>query len=234
MGVVFVSLLSLPVSAHAALPELQVPVLAEVARMAASVVPTGVQPTSTPAAAAPAPATIATPALGPVAQPGASGASGSAVPQPAAVAVPQVSPTAPAAASALAESSEGTTPGTGGVLARTERSAGAPASSVRRSLPRVRRAVAPGRAGFALRPAASAAPPLELSQVATRPASLVAALGPFAASAPLTGAGTLVTLMVLLGGGLLIALMCADAVGVGPRHDYLRRQVTHHRRPPWR
>ncbi|HEX4436183.1 MAG TPA: hypothetical protein VH061_05240 [Solirubrobacteraceae bacterium] len=203
--------------------------------MAASVVPTGVQPTSTPAVAAPAPATIATPALGPVAQPVASGASGSAVPQAAAVAVPQVSPTAPAAASAPAESSEGTTTGTGGVLAIAERSAGAPASSVRRSLPRVRRAVAPSlRAGFALRPVARAAPPLELSQAATRPASLVAALGPFAASAPLTGAGTLVTLMVLLGGALLIALMCADAVGVGPRHDYLRRQVTHHRWPPWR
>jgi hypothetical protein len=50
----------------------------------------------------------------------------------------------------------------------------------------------------------------------------------------LTGAGTLVTLMVLLGGAVLIALMCADALGAGPRHGYLRRHVVHHRWPPWR
>jgi hypothetical protein len=208
--------------------------------MAASVVPAGVQPTSMPAVAAPAPATIATPVLAPVAPTDAPVASGSAAPQPAPVVTPQVSPPAPvaikASTSTPAESSEGTAPGTGGVLARTERSAQASAPSVRRSPLRVRgrTAARPRRAGFALRPASSTAPPLEPSQAPTRPASLVAALGPLAASASLTGAGTLVTLMVLLGGALLIALMCADAVGLGPRHDYLRRQVTHHRRPPWR
>lgn len=232
-----VSLLSLPASAHAALPELQVPVLTEVARMAASVVPAGVQPTSAPAVATSAPpaaAAVPTPA-----DQQSIPAPSVAAPQPAAAATPQTSPAASsvgAVASAPAESPEGTTAGTGGVLARTERSVQAPMPSSHRSPSHVRRpaAVHARRNGFTLRPAAGAAPPLELSQTTAGPASLVAALSPLAASAPLTGAGTLVTLILLLGGALLIALMCADAVGTGPRHDYLRRQVAHHRWPPWR
>jgi hypothetical protein len=232
------SLLSLPASAHAALPELQAPVLTEVARMAASVVQAGVQPTSAPAVATPVPAT---PPAAPPDSPGAPAANSAPAPQPAAVARTSPPPAAPvvaATAPSAAESPEGgTSPGTGGVQARAERVTKAAMSSARRSPQqpsRPRAAVPARRNGFALRPEASPAPPLELSQTATRPASLVTALGPLAASASLTGAGTLVTLMLLLGGALLIALMCADAVGVGPRHDYLRRQTTHHRWPPWR
>jgi hypothetical protein len=238
MGVVLVSLLSLPASAHAALPELQGPVLTEVARMAASVVPAGVQPTSAPAVAMSAPAATSTAVPVPADQPSAPAAS-VADPQPAAVATPQasspVASSVQAVASVPVESPEGTTAGTGGVLARTGRRAQAPVPSTRRSPSHVRRSavVHARRSGFTLRPAASAAPPLELSQTATSPSSLVAALSPLTASAPLTGAGTLVTLILLLGGALLIALMCADAVGTGPRHDYLRRQAAH-RWPPWR
>ena len=139
-------------------------------------------------------------------------------------------------ASVPAESPEGTTPGTGGVLATARHAAPAPASSSRRLPVHARRRTAAPvrRAYFSLRPQERTAPPLELSQTASSPASLVTALGPLAAAAPLTGAGTLVTLILLLGGAMLIALMCADAAGVGPRHDYLRRQVAHHRWPPWR
>ncbi len=40
--------------------------------------------------------------------------------------------------------------------------------------------------------------------------------------------------MILVGtGALLIALMCLDAIGIGPRHDYLRRR-TGGWRLPWR
>jgi hypothetical protein len=160
--------------------------------------------------------------------------SGAGAPQPAAVAGTSPPSSAPAAIeAAAAESPEGTSPGTGGAPAETERGTQTASTPVRHSPLQIhRRAARPTRrGGFALRPQA---PPLELSQTATSPASLVAALGPLAASAPLTGAGTLVTLMVLFGGALLIALMCADALGVGPRHEYLRRHVIHHRWPPWR
>jgi hypothetical protein len=77
----------------------------------------------------------------------------------------------------------------------------------------------------------STAPPLEPSRGA---ASLLTAPGSLLASAQSAGTGTLMTLMVLLSGLLLIVMMCVDAVGLGPRHDYLRRQISHHRRwPPW-
>jgi hypothetical protein len=232
MGVVLVSLLSLPASAHAALPELQVP--SEVARMAASVVPAGVLPTSAPAMAAPTPATSSTPIPNQAEATSAPAATNTA-PPPVAVARSSSPPPAPAigrSAAILAESPEGTSPGTGGALARTERATRSAASLVARSSLRVRhRDAAPSRrGGFALRPGARTAPPLEVSRTASSPASLVTALGPLAAS---SGTDTLVTLMVLIGGALLITLMCADAVGVGPRHDYLRRQISHHRWP-WR
>jgi hypothetical protein len=235
MGVVLVSLLSLAASAHAVLPELQVP--SEVARMAASVVPAGVLPTSTPAMAAPTSATSPTPILNQAEATNVAAATGAA-PQPAVVARSSSPPPASAigrSAAIVAESPEGTSPGTGGALARTERVTRSAASLVdRASLRAHHRDAAPTRGGgFALRPGARTAPTLELSQTASSPASLVTALGPLAASAPLTGTDTLVTLMVLFGGALLIALMCADALGVGPRHDYLRRQISHHRWP-WR
>jgi hypothetical protein len=235
--VVLVSLLSLPASAHAApLPELQVPVLTEVARMATSVVPAGVQPTSTPVVTAPTSAASPTPIPNQTEAASAPAAAG-ASPQPAAVARSSSPPPAPAigrSAAVVAESPEGTTPGSGGALARTERVTRSAASLVGNASLRARhRNATPARGGgFALRPGARTAP-LELSQTASSPASLVTALGPLAASAQLTGTDTLVTLMVLFGGALLIALMCADAVGVGPRHDYLRRQISHHRWP-WR
>jgi hypothetical protein len=205
--------------------------------MVASVVPAGVQPTSTPAMAAPTPVDTPAPALSPVSEAGAP--AGAAAPQPASAvrtaSHPPVLTTVPRA-SIVAESTEGTSPGTGGVQARAEQSAQAAASPLRRTALHVRRhTLAPARrGGFALRPGASTAPLVEASQTGSATTSLTAALGPLAAAAPLTGADTLVTLMVLLGGALLIALMCADALGVGPRHDYLRRHVIHHRWPPWR
>jgi hypothetical protein len=41
------------------------------------------------------------------------------------------------------------------------------------------------------------------------------------------------TILLIAGGMLLIALMCADAAGSGPRHAYLRRRAGSWRLP-WR
>jgi hypothetical protein len=41
------------------------------------------------------------------------------------------------------------------------------------------------------------------------------------------------TIVLLVGGALVIALLFLDAVGVGPRHDYLRRRMGGWRLP-WR
>jgi hypothetical protein len=46
-------------------------------------------------------------------------------------------------------------------------------------------------------------------------------------------AGMFTTIVLLAGGALLIALLFLDAVGVGPRHNYLRRRMGGWRLP-WR
>jgi hypothetical protein len=202
-----------------------------------------VQPTSTPTVAAPTPsaAAPASPPRPPSRDTGPP--AGASAPQAAPVrrasSPPAMAALAADTAADTAETHKGASPSTGGIRARAARVVPAGASSPKRSSRRAhRRAAAPvHRSGLALRPAASTPPLPELSRTAGGPASLVRALGPLAASAPLTGAaGTDAreTLLVLLGGALLIALMCLDAVGVGPRHDYLRRQVTRHRWRPWR
>ena len=47
------------------------------------------------------------------------------------------------------------------------------------------------------------------------------------------GAGLLAWLLAVGLGGLLIGLLCADALGLGPRHDYLRRRLGRTWRPTW-
>ena len=47
------------------------------------------------------------------------------------------------------------------------------------------------------------------------------------------GAGLLATILLIAGGALLIALMCFDGVGAGPRQAYLRRHSSRWRLP-WR
>jgi hypothetical protein len=78
-----------------------------------------------------------------------------------------------------------------------------------------------------LEPVAGRTPVIE----AARPVDLASELAPFGAG--LTRGSGLAWPLALGLGGLLIALMCLDAVGAGPRHDYLRRRAGR-RPPPWR
>jgi hypothetical protein len=85
--------------------------------------------------------------------------------------------------------------------------------------------------GFVLVPGEHAA---DFGTPANGPNSLTSALAPFVAG-PSLGGGALTWLLLLCVGVLLIALLCVDAVGAGPRHDYLRRrQGRAWRLPPWR
>jgi hypothetical protein len=126
--------------------------------------------------------------------------------------------------------------GTGGVLARAE-SSGTPARAGRARLSAQIRAphreVTSGpSAGFALVPVPE---PLDWGSSAARSDSLASALAPLEAGPSLGGDGVLAWLLLLALGALLIAAMCADAVGAGPRHGYLRRRRGRgSRRSPWR
>ena len=92
----------------------------------------------------------------------------------------------------------------------------------------------------AARPTAAASPGfvLRAAPVATRaggsgsmPLPDIHPFGPVALAA--NDAGLLETILLIAGGALLIALMCADALGAGPRHDYVRRRAGSWRLP-WR
>jgi hypothetical protein len=87
--------------------------------------------------------------------------------------------------------------------------------------------------GFVLVPGERAA---DFGMPANRPNSLTSVLAPLVAGPSLGGGGGgLAWWLLLCVGALLIALLCVDAVGVGPRHDYLRRrQGRTSRLPPWR
>jgi hypothetical protein len=85
--------------------------------------------------------------------------------------------------------------------------------------------------GFVLVPGERAA---DFGTTANGPNSLTSVLAPFVAG-PSLGSGGLAWWLLLCVGALLIMLLCVDAAGVGPRHDYLRRrQGRTWRLPPWR
>ncbi len=173
--------------------------------------PAGVAPASVPAAT-PGPTTVVT--------------------------IPAAGPTPPRALgrSAHGRRASGPEQGAGGVLARAE-SSGPPARAASAQVSAQVRAPhrevssAPS-AGFALIPVPT---PVDLGSSASRPDSLAWALAPLEAGPSLGGDGVLGWLLVLALGALLIAAMCADAVGAGPRHDYLRRRRGRGSRwLPWR
>jgi hypothetical protein len=89
----------------------------------------------------------------------------------------------------------------------------------------VRAAGAP--TGFALRAVPAAAP----AATAGGAAPILRPFGPAARGA--APSGMFATIALLAGSALLIALLFLDAVGVGPRHDYLRRRMGGWRLP-WR
>jgi hypothetical protein len=69
----------------------------------------------------------------------------------------------------------------------------------------------------------------------SRPNGFSSAIGQLDAGTRLGGVGLLVWLLALLLGALLIALTCADAVGIGERHEFLRRRRGRSwKLPPWR
>jgi hypothetical protein len=90
---------------------------------------------------------------------------------------------------------------------------------------------AAARAAFALTPVAAADRPSR-DATAGRAVSLTSVLAPFGSAPAIGTAGSMTWLLVLALGALLIALMCMDAVGAGPRHDYLRRRRGRTWRPP--
>ncbi|MCW3031993.1 MAG: hypothetical protein JWM60_338 [Solirubrobacterales bacterium] len=210
-----------PVPAPVSKPEL--PRVSSLPAPAGRTLPSLSQPPAThderSSKAAPAPANV--PPSAPTARPVAAG------------------PLAPSASAAHRRSARhGTPQGTGGVLAKAASvgrpvngpgfatSAGVAHTAV--TAPRQATASAPG---FALISGAGAS---DFGSPASRPASLVSALAPFSAGPSLGGDGALAWLLLLCAGALLIGLLCVDAAGIGPRHDYLRRrQGRTWRPPPW-
>jgi len=87
--------------------------------------------------------------------------------------------------------------------------------------------------GFAL--LAAAARPREVAVAVagrSRPGGVEAALASLRGE---SADGTLAWILALVAGTVVIAAMCADALGVGPRHDYLRRaRRSPGRWPRWR
>ncbi len=69
----------------------------------------------------------------------------------------------------------------------------------------------------------------------SRPNGFSSAIGQLQAGTRVGGVGPFAWLLALLLGALLLALMCADAVGIGPRLESLRRHRGRSwKLPPWR
>jgi hypothetical protein len=84
---------------------------------------------------------------------------------------------------------------------------------------------------FALVPAGD--PVADTLGTSGQPNGLSSVIGQFEAGTS-GGVGQFAWLLALLLGALLIALMCADTVGIGPRLDFLRRRGRSWKPPPWR
>ena len=122
-------------------------------------------------------------------------------------------------------------PGTGGAIARAASVGGGGAAAAGRHA-NSRRVAAPTHAAVSGRPFALVDAPAAAGS--TGGSGISPDVDPFGpATLSTAGAGLLATILLIAGGALLIALMCFDAVGVGPRHEYLRGRAGRWRLP-WR
>lgn len=116
-----------------------------------------------------------------------------------------------------------------GPLARSAR-VGSPAGATTAAH---REAILAASTRFELVPAG--VPVADTLGTSSRPNGFSSAIGQLEAGTRLGGVGLLVWLLALLLGALLIALTCADAVGIGARHEFLRRgRGRSWKLPPWR
>jgi len=116
-----------------------------------------------------------------------------------------------------------------GSLARSAR----PGSSARATTAAHREATLAASPRFELVPAG--VPVADTLGTSSRPNWFSSAIGQLDAGTRLGGVGLLVWLLALLLGAVLIALACADALGVGLRDEFLRRRRDRSWKPrPWR
>lgn len=217
-----------PSSGEASPPKSAVPVKVEVPAVppVPGLPPVPAAPKTVPLAPVPALPVPAQPASQPATHdPGAAPRSGSATGgSPAGVAAASTPP------SSWHRTNEGAhAPGTGGSIARAA-SVGITAAAASGKRVNSRRMAAPTHAAVSGRPFALVDAPAAAGS--TGGPGISPDVDPFGPATISTAeAGLLATILLIAGGALLIALMCCDAVGVGPRHEYLRRRAGRWRLP---